>query len=112
MHISLVRVATTWLPLFLLFILLALISPLFTGGSLAQPADASMTVTTDELVYQPGDDITFSITIDTGGQALSGDLMLEVYPPASPRASDIFDGESLGDELIEAGPDLAGEQTI
>ncbi len=101
-----------WPALLLLFILLALISPLFTGGGLAQPADASMTVGTDELVYQPGDDITFSITIDTGGQALSGDLVLEVYPPASPTASGIFDGEALEDEPIEAELDLTGEQVM
>ncbi len=83
-----------------------------SGSGLAQSSPAAITAAPDQLVYQPGDDIDFTINVDPGGGSLSGDLVLEVFPPASPLDPTAFDAEPLADELVEADLDISSGQTI
>lgn len=98
------KIAALLLPLLLMV-------ALTTGGD-ALAADATLAISTDKYVYIPGDDITFEITINSGGQQVGGDLVLEVFPAAPPLSTELFTGEPLTSELIEADYSVNGEASI
>lgn len=56
----------------------------------AVAVEGGITVGLDKLVYAPGDTINLSLALDSGGQAFTGELRLQVYPAASPAAADPF----------------------
>lgn len=101
------------LPAFLISFLLSLTVLLLAGQyRTAAAAQSSISVSTDKLVYFGGDDVVFDIILDSGDQNISGDLVLEVYPPSSPLASDIYSGESLARIEIDGAYELNGQDSI
>ncbi len=86
----------------LLLLMAAGTSVVMTADARAQPVPGGITVTTGRLVHAPGDDITFTIAVNTGGGQAAGDLVLEVFPAASPLSPDPFAEEPLASELAAA----------
>lgn len=75
-------------------------------------ADAGLTVTTDSLIYHPGDKVTFNISLNGGGANLSGDLELKIYPPASTQSAAAFTAQPLATKGIQQAVDFSGEKTV
>ena len=82
------------------------------GEAQARAASGGLTVTTSQYLYHQGDKVTFDISLDSGGQKLSGDLVLSVYQPASPAESDPFHGQPLSQLTIRKDYSLAGKDQI
>lgn len=75
-------------------------------------AQASVSAVTDKLVYHPGDTATFNITVDSGGQAISGDLVLKVYPPVSPASANPVGGQPLTQLSIRNNFKTSGKESL
>lgn len=89
---------------------LLLLAPLkFTP--LARAAGGGITVGLDKLVYAPGDAVNFSLALDSGGQALAGELVLRVYPAASPAAADPFAPAPIAQKRLAEGVNVTGTAT-
>lgn len=93
----------------LLFVLLVLVA---SAGENARAGDAAINISTDQLVYGPKDTVNFGIIVDPGGQSLSGDLRLTVYPAASPLAPDAFSAPPLAEAMVQAGFSAAGQDRV
>lgn len=78
----------------------------------ASAADAGITIGTDKLVYSSADTINFDVALDASGQTLSGDLLLRVYPPASPSSADPFGAEALVGQVVAEGVTVAGTGNV
>jgi hypothetical protein len=87
----------------LLFLQLAVVS-----SHKAKAADAGLSVTTDKFVYGPGETINFSIEADSGGQSLTGDLVLRVYRPALFSDQEIFVGGPIAEAPLALGFNVSG----
>lgn len=79
--------------------------------AVAQAAETSVSIITDKPYYAPGDDINLEISINSGDQAVSGELVLDVFPAEAFSSPDPFAGEPLASEVIESGYSLTGEGT-
>lgn len=82
--------------LLLLLVVLACLPP---------PARAagSIRIESDKLVYQPGEPVSLTLRLEPDGQPLAGDLVLAIYPAASPLDPDSFSREPLKEITIEEG---------
>ncbi|MHB8923078.1 MAG: hypothetical protein ACYC51_06775, partial [Thermoleophilia bacterium] len=54
----------------------------------------------------------FGIIVDTGGQGLSGDLKLTVYPAASPLAPNAFATPPLAESMVQPGFSATGQARV
>lgn len=90
-----------------MLVAMLLIVLLFSG----RPADAAtggISFTTDKLVYHPGDTVSFTLALDSGGQPLSGDLVLTVYPAASLMAPNAFGQPPLSETKMHKDYSFSG----
>ncbi|MHB0915887.1 MAG: hypothetical protein ACYC5A_00985 [Thermoleophilia bacterium] len=99
--------------LILLIAAAALALSLLTVASLdrapaARAAEGGITVGLNKLVFAPGETIELSVALDSGGQALAGELLLRVYPPASPAAPDPFAPAPISEKRLAEGVNVAG----
>jgi hypothetical protein len=94
----------TLLSLFLLMALVAVIT-----GQTAQAAGNGMVIVTDGLLYAPGDEVNFDIVADSAGRSLSGDLVLKVYPPASPLAATAFTAAPIYETSVRKDFSITGQ---
>ncbi|MBE0428718.1 MAG: hypothetical protein IBX61_02470 [Thermoleophilia bacterium] len=85
-------------------------SAVIKSGALA--GDAGIFVTTDKLVYGPGDKIGLNINVDSGEESLSGNLIISVYPPASPRAPERLSGEPVSQAVIDQEFRVSGQNGL
>lgn len=74
----------------------------------ARAAEGGITVGLNKLVFAPGETIDMSLALDSGGQALSGELLLRVYPPASPASPDPFAPAPIAVKRLAEGVNVAG----
>ena len=95
---------------FALAALAALVLGMPAGRSAA--AEASLQATTDKYLYHPDDTVTFNISVDAAGQNLSGDLILQVYPAASPAAANPIAGQPLTRLDVRKGYSVSGKDTL
>lgn len=93
-------------------VLLAIIFILFSTGSGVLAQNAGIDITTSQLVYAPADKAVFNIALDSGGQSLSGDLILRVYPAASPADSEAFARPPLSESMVQAGLSVSGTAAV
>ncbi len=99
------------------FLLLALVTALIISGqsgylTRAQAAEAGLTVSTDKFLYHVGDTATFNIALNAGSRQLSGDLVLKVYPAASPASANATTGEPLTTLKIKRNYSLSGQDSV
>ncbi len=80
--------------------------------SRARAAGAAMTVSTDKYLYHAGGSATFNIAINAAGQPLSGDLLLKVYPAASPASANPVQGDPLSTVTIKNDYSLSGQDSF
>jgi len=78
----------------------------------AGAAGGGITFITDKLVYHPDDTVAFTLTLDSGGQALSGDLVLTVYPAAALTAADAFSQQPLSETKLKEGYSFSGRDSV
>lgn len=97
------------LPILVLCLMaLALLATAAPAGA----EEATITVTTDEFLYSPGESVLFEITVDSGDATLDGDLLLEVYDADIPSSAAAFQGETVYDTVIESGYSNTGRDSI
>lgn len=75
----------------------------------AAAAPGGISISTDRLVYHPGDTISFELALDAGPRSLTGDLIMTVYPPASPLAADAFSRPPLTETSISRNFSVSGQ---
>jgi hypothetical protein len=89
-----------------LFLALVLIS----AGN-ANATSGGIAVSTDKLVYHTGDSVVFNLVLDSGGRALTGDLVVRIYPAASLMKPDLFAGQPMSETILQKGFSLSGQGT-
>lgn len=77
---------------------------------MARAADARILVATDKSMYQPGDQVGFNISLDTVGQDLGGDLLIDVYPAASFLSASAFSAEPLSESTVKSDLSASGQE--
>ena len=82
------------------------------GSSSARADDTGISVATSQYLYHPGDKVTFDISLDSGGQKLSGDLLLSVYAPASPAETNPFHGQPRAQLSVRKNYSLTGKDRL
>lgn len=107
-HLPAVRITLLLANAILLTLFLALA---VFSGSQAGAASGGINITTDKLVYHPGDSVEFSLIIDSGGRGLNGDLVVKVYPAASLMAPNPFDGQPLSETVLAKDYSVSGQGT-
>lgn len=80
-------------------------------ASRARGAEAGVAVYTDSFLYHAGDSVTFNITLNSGSRSLSGELLLKVYPAASPASPNVTQGDPLKIVTINKNYSLSGRDT-
>lgn len=76
----------------------------------ARAAEARITITADKVLYEPADEVVFGIDVDTGGQELGGDLLIDVYPAASFRDEKAFSAEPLFEDPVKLDMSVSGQE--
>lgn len=95
------------ITLLFLFLILALV--VVSTDHPAQAAGSGMVVVTDRLIYAPGDKVNFDIVADSAGRSLSGELVLRVYPPASPLAANAFTVAPIFEASVKKDFSITGQ---
>lgn len=103
-----------WSSAFILCVLLVLAAsvPGRFAPEPARAADARIAITTDKSIYQPGDTVSFNVLVDSGGQQLGGELLIDVYPAASFLSDKAFTGEPLSEGAVKSGLSLTGQESF
>ncbi|MHB8793436.1 MAG: hypothetical protein ACYC6O_08895 [Thermoleophilia bacterium] len=86
-----------------------LLAALLLTGRPAGAATGGISFTADKLVYHPDETISFTLALDSGGQSLSGDLMLTVYPAASLRDPNAFNQPPLSETAMHKDYSFSGQ---
>ena len=106
---KLVPVAAPVILITLLFLSLTMALVAVITGQTAQAAGNSLVIVTDRLLYVPDDKVNFDIVADSAGRSLSGDLVLRVYPPASPLAANAFTVAPIYEASVRKEFSLSGQ---
>ena len=107
--IKLVPVAAPVILITLPFLLLTMALVAVITGQTAQAAGNGLVIVTDKLLYVPDDKVNFDIVADSAGRNLSGDLVLKVYPPASPLAASAFTATPIYETSVRKDFSLTGQ---
>lgn len=82
------------------------------SSRVAFAGDGGIYITPDRLVYAPGGQASFNIKVDAGGERLSGDLIMTVYPAASFTDNNAFSRPPLSESVIRPGFSASGSTVI
>ncbi|MBI5869972.1 MAG: hypothetical protein HZB44_03290 [Actinobacteria bacterium] len=86
-----------------------LLATLMFSGAPAGAATGGITFTTDKLVYHPDETVSFTLALDSGGQSLSGDLVLTVYPAASLMDPNALNQTPLSETVMHKDYGFSGQ---
>lgn len=105
------RISAMVLMLCTIVVIVALVLIYFAGsGALA--GDGKIYITTDRLIYTPGEQASFNIRVDSSGQRLSGDLIIKVYPAASFTDGSAFSRQPLTESVVKSGLTVSDSAAI
>lgn len=86
-----------------------LLAVMLFSGRPAGAVTGGISFTTDKLVYHPAETVSFTLALDSGGQSLSGDLVLKVYPAASLTDPNALSQPPLSETVMHKDYSFSGQ---
>ncbi|MDO8735676.1 MAG: hypothetical protein Q7K29_01140 [Thermoleophilia bacterium] len=98
------------MPLLAAMLIVMFLAVLLLTSHPAGAATGGITLTSDKLIYHPDETVSFTLELDSGGQTLSGDLVMTVYPAASLTAANAFSQQPLSETKMQQDYSFSGRE--